>query len=33
MDDIIMLLITAMFFVATYGLLVMCQRLMGGKTE
>lgn len=33
MDGLIMLVITGVFFLATYGLLIMCQRLMGGKTE
>lgn len=31
MDDLLMLVLTALFFIATYGLLVMCQRLMGEK--
>lgn len=31
MDDLLMLALTVVFFVATYGLLLMCQRLMGEK--
>ena len=31
MDDFIMLAVTAVFFVACYGLLLLCQRLMEEK--
>ena len=32
MDDLLMLVIVALFFLATYGLLVVCQRLMGDRS-
>jgi hypothetical protein len=31
MDDIVMVLVTAVFFLATYGLLLACDRLMGER--